>query len=202
MALAEAAKAGNQAAIKAIEVFLRDEGEGPSPRADYGRLSISQLAELFGVTRQTVYDWYTKQGLARNADSTFDLKVAIRWFEEFTLKKVSKGKEILGDPDPLRTIRARKLALDLERQRGQLLDRETVIAGQVARFANLIEALEKLCREVAMMVVNQPAERIREILETWKNDVIVAQRQVPEELQLTPPAAGKLGECLAMVAEK
>jgi hypothetical protein len=192
-ALAEAAKEGNQAAIRAVEVFLRDEGEiPPAGRVDYTRLGTNQLAELFGCARQTVFEWYTKHGLARNTDGTFDLKTAIAWFEQYTLKKASKGKEILAQSDPLRAIRAQTLALELDRRRGQLLEREPVIAGQVARFKNLVDGLGKLTREVAPMLVNQTVERIKEIISSWAGTIIVAQRQIPDELELGPDAAEAL----------
>lgn len=194
------AKAGNGQAIKTVENWIRaaDGEAGATVRADYGRLSISQAAELFGVTRQAVHEWFTKQGLGRNPDGSFDLKTMIAWFEQFTVTKASRGKDILAEINPLQAIKARRLAVDLERARGNLLDREQVVAGQVARFGNLIDSLGKLAREVAPMLVNQTLDTIKEILAKYAAGVIVAQRQIPEELELPEAAA----EALAKVYEE
>ena len=198
-ALVEAAKQGNQAAIRAIEVCLRDDAESPLVSGtDLSRMTVPQMADVFGIHRQTVYQWYNSEALPRNADGTFDLKTTIRWYGEFVLTKAARGRDITATKDPLRTIKAQQLALDLERQRGELLDRATVIAGQVARFDNIVRALDRLTREIATMVVNQPAERIKEILSDWRREVIAAQRQIPEELELPVEA----GEALAGVYEK
>jgi len=183
-ALVDAAKEGNQAAIRAIEIFLRDEGEASADKSNYDRVTISQLADLFSTTRQTIYEWFTKQQLPRNVDATFDLKSTINWYGEFVAKKLSRTKDILGDRDPLRAIKAEKLALELQKHRGDLLDRTIVIEGQVARYQNLIHSLDRLVRELPMMIVNQPLERVKEILDMWRRDMIVQQQKIPDELLL------------------
>jgi hypothetical protein len=185
-ALVSAAQIGNQAAIRAIEVFLRDEGEVSAEKVNYDRVTINQLADLFSTTRQTIHEWHVKQGLPRNADGTFDLKTTINWYGEFVAKKLSRTKNIFGDRDPLRAIKAEKLALELQKHRGDLLDRSIVIEGQVARYQNLIHGLDRLVRELPTLIVNQPLERITKIIDSWRNDTIVQQQKVPDELLLPP----------------
>lgn len=44
-------------------------------------LTQGQLAELLGVSRQSIFNW-GKEGLPRNGDG-YDLKVVLRWLSEF-----------------------------------------------------------------------------------------------------------------------
>lgn len=45
-------------------------------------LTQCQLAELLGVSRQSVFDW-GKEGLPRNGDNSYDLMVVLRWLPKF-----------------------------------------------------------------------------------------------------------------------
>lgn len=200
-ALVSAAEDGNQAAIRAIESFLRDEGDGAQiQNVNFEQVPVNVLADLFGVARQTVHDWYTKRGLGRNGDGTFDLRTTIAWFEEYTVKKVSSNGGKMADPHPLQTVKAEKLAAELEEYRGKLLDRNMVVAGLVARWQGLVSSLGKLKRDIPQMVANQSQERAREILAQTASDIMVHQRQIPDELVMPEPARAKLYELLDMLA--
>jgi len=89
--LFDEAKGGNPAAIKAIQQnFLLDEKEPRCiGRSNLSHITILQLAELTGKTRQTIHNWHTKFGLPRNADKTFDLSIFLSWHKEFLHKKTS-----------------------------------------------------------------------------------------------------------------
>lgn len=45
-------------------------------------LSQQRLAELLGVSRQTLHDW-TEKGLPRNSDGSYDFLVVLRWIPKF-----------------------------------------------------------------------------------------------------------------------
>jgi len=45
-------------------------------------LTQYQLAELLGVSRQSVFDW-GKEGLPRNGDNSYDLMVVLCWLPKF-----------------------------------------------------------------------------------------------------------------------
>ncbi len=70
------------------------------PRADFRHLPIKLMVELTGKSRQTIYAWYSKHGLQRNADKTFDLTVFLNWFEKFTLKKATRPAAIPEKVEP------------------------------------------------------------------------------------------------------
>ena len=90
LAIIEAAKKGDPAAIRAVGKFLLNKKE--HSRVDLTRLTISQLSKLTRRTTRTIYNWI-KSGLPRNADGTFDFKTFFKWFEKFLLKRKSAGKE-------------------------------------------------------------------------------------------------------------
>lgn len=192
-ALAAAAKGGNQAAIRAIDVFLHDEG-GVSIRPNFARVTMTQLTELFGVSRQAIYQWYSDKGLGRNADGTFDLRETIAWFERHVEARAAGGSGP-ADIDPMRTLKTRQIELNLDRELGRLLDRDAVISGQVARFKVLARSLAAISRDVAPMLENQSLLRIREILEAEVRNILVEQNRIPEELELPKEAAASLAEC-------
>ena len=88
MVLVKTAFEGNQAAIRAIENFLRAEldhkASGPQ------RLRIADIAALIGRSRHQVYIWAEKNGLPLGTDRTIELKDFVRWFETFTAEKAIK----------------------------------------------------------------------------------------------------------------
>ncbi len=64
------------------EFYVRLEAD--RQRVNLRRLSVKQMLELTGVSRQTLYNWRTRYSLRRNDDKTFDLAVFLPWLVEFT----------------------------------------------------------------------------------------------------------------------
>jgi hypothetical protein len=191
-ALVERAKEGDVRAIKAVELLLRDEGGADRAALDYERLNLNQLAELFGVTRVTAGDWYKKQGLMRNGDGTFDLKTAIRWYEEFTLKKAARNKGPVG-ASPLHQVKASIQQLEYEKLKGELVGRGEVLGFQLAQLTSIVTAFGDL-PGLANTMYQQPREQIVKKLEDFRDKVMAALQHVPDELKLSPPAMAKLKE--------
>jgi len=191
-ALVSQAKNGKPSAAKHIEGILKRELITGS--ADIRSISTNQLIELTGKTRQTIHDWYTKQGLPRNSDKSFDLCQFFRWFEDFNIKKITAGPG--QSLDPLKTIKAQKLEVELSKQRGQLLPRDIVLAGQLARQQTLVNSFSRKGEDLAMLCHGLPTSKIAEILSRFFEDVRRQQCQLPEELQLPDDAAKKFGELL------
>jgi len=195
-ALAEAAKGGNQQAIKAVESFLYDEGEGREANINYAALTINQMADLFDITRQTVYDWYTKHGLIRNAEGGINLKDAIAWYGDFTKRK-SNGK--LLPADKLRDLKAEEKIIDLAERRHELLPREEVIAGLLGRWGKIVGSFKYKGRELASMVHGQTVDGIEDILSRFFEDLQREWLTVPEYLYLPAGAEKKLEELLILL---
>lgn len=199
-AIVEKAKEGKLNAIKQIEYLLRNEIAGRD-QVDFKRVTITQLCELTGRTRQSVHDWYTKHGLNRNSDKTFDLFDFIPWYANFiiTKKADAPGRPAGNRTDPLRDVRAQNLQLDLEHKRGQLLDRQQVIAGLLARSQTLVNSLDRKAEDLAALCNNRPMVKIVEILDNFFDDVRRQQCTVPEFLQLPQKAREKYQELMELL---
>ena len=197
-ALLQAAKEGNQTAIRAVENYLREEKQ-TTARVDTVRLRQSELCELLGITRVTLTDWEKRQALPRNADKTYNLAEVIRWYTEF-VKSRSGGKMLPADE--LRNLKAEEKRLDLMTRRSQLLKREDVVTGFIARLEKLVGAFRYKRRELAIMLHGHTADSIEEILGRFFEDLQKEQREIPEFLHLPEAAAAKFEECMALIAEE
>jgi len=200
-ALVAAAKEGKAAAIKNIEMILQREiAHG---RTDFSRLSIDEMCQVTGRTRQTLHEWYTNQGLSRNSDKTFDLKTFLFWFENYVLRKADhRGSKTLAETDPLKAAKTEKLEINLAKEKKNLLDREQVMAGVLARYQMMINSFNRKADELAMLCHGQPPAKITELLNNFFTEVLGAQCQVPEELALPPAAAEEFLKLLAGLREE
>jgi len=196
-AIVKQAKDGKPGAIKQIEMLLRQ--EIGRPRADLQHLSIGQMVELTGKSRQTIHDWVTKHGLIRNSDRTFDLQAFVRWLEEFTVKKINggNGRAVGAELDPLKKVKAEKIEIELKMQKGNLLDRDQVMAGQMARHQILVNTLARKASDLGMLCQSQSAEAIAKILDGFFEDLRRELCEVPEQLQLPAAIAEKFRKLLA-----
>lgn len=179
-AVGDKALEGKAGAAKLIEGMLRDVS---TPKADVLHVPIDQMCELCGITRQTLHDWYKNKGLQRNSDNTFNLKSFIEWYGGFVLEK-NKVKAAPASIDPMRDLKAQRLQIDIQEKHGQLLDRNMVVSGLMARQQALVNALNKDVGSLAMRCHGQTIEKISEVLESFFEDVRRQQCQLPEELTL------------------
>lgn len=198
-AMLETAKGGNQAAIRVVENYLKDEDKGRPAGTDLTRLIQKDIADLFDVTRITVGDWSNKHKCPRNADGSYNLYEVIRWYAEF-VKSKSTGRMLPADT--MRDLKAEGLRLDLAERQHSLLDREEVIAGLVARCQAMVGAFNYKRRELANMVHNQTIEGVEDILGRFFEDLQRQQLEVPEFLELPAAAAEKLQECFNILTTK
>lgn len=179
-AMFEEAKGGNPAAIKAVQQnFLLDEKEYSG--ADLTRLTINQLVEVTGRVRQTIHEWFTKNGLPRNADKTFDLSVFLAWFEDFLLGKSGKEKVL----DPYRAMKIEKLKADMARHRNETLDRKAVIIQLVAWAQHIVSYCNRHNEELSRLCIGQPREKVLEIHKQFFRDFHASIARVPKELRLS-----------------
>lgn len=192
------AREGKSAAIRQIEQVLLREIEQGKP--DLRRLSLAQLMEITGKTRQTIYEWLSpRNGCPRNADRSFDLRSFLAWFEQFVARKLAGGRlpqAASARLDPLKTVKAEKLEMDLAARRGELLERGAVMAGILARQQVIVNALHRLPDDLPPLLVSQPAEAIRRTLREATAEAKRAMCEVPPQLQLPEEAAERFGKLL------
>jgi len=191
-ALVDAAKEGNQAAIRAVEIFLRDEGEVPQGAMRFDSVQMKQFADLFGVSRQAVHEWITKQGLPRNADGSFDLATAIAWHTDHLTKKAAPTKGALSVADKYRMEKIEAEREKRRRARGELLDRIAVLQRFNSIIISMKAELDRLVRDHPPLLANKPPMHIETILAKFRDEFIQKQRKVPDEFKLPPAAQDKL----------
>ena len=160
---------------------------------DYRKVTLQQLVEITGKTRRTIYDWINK-GLPRNADGSFYLPSFIGWFEKYTIEKLPS--KVIAEINPLQAFKAERLEIDLKKAKNELLARDEVMAGQVARHQNLINSLSHKAEEIAMLANGQPQSKISEMLNNFFDEVLSQQCQVPEQLQLPEEKAKEFEKLL------
>jgi len=181
-AIIEAAREGKPDAVRAVESFLQD--EKTKGGTDLSRISILQITEITGRTRATIHNWFTKYGLPRNADKTFDISIFLAWFEEFLLKGFEKAEGPEIHLDPLKAMKAEKLRVELARHRNEVLDRNEVMISLVAWAQHIISFCERGNVELSRLCVGQPREKIIEIHKRFFQDLHASTARVPKELHL------------------
>ncbi len=181
-AVIEAAREGKPDAVRAVESFLLDEKERAG--SDLSRITILQLTEITGRTRQTIHDWFTKFGMPRNVDKTFDLSIFLAWFEGFLLKGSAKAEGPEIHLDPLKQMKAEKLRVELARHRNEVLDRNEVMISLVAWAQHIVSFCDRGNVELSRLCVGQPREKIIEIHKRFFQDLHAETARVPKELHL------------------
>ncbi len=162
--LLESAMAGKPAALKSFERILQE--ERPAGDLDIYSLSIEQMALAADVTRQTIHNWVTEEGLTRKSDKTFDLRVFIKWFEGFCQRKVNVSPQAVGE-DAFRDIKTARLKTQFQEEIGKLLPREAVIKGYVGRLQWDNEFWDRNVDSVSDKCANMPKSEVRKILDKF-----------------------------------
>lgn len=139
-----------------------------------GGLTRAQLVGLFGVSPAT-FDRWRSEGLPERDDGRYDLAAVMRWARGVWLeaKRTADGgrdgREQLGR---LRAVRVAREALALQRDRGLVMTRETVLEEWARRcfaFRNASLALPRLiaarcAQSQADVVEREAAAIVREML--------------------------------------
>jgi len=192
--LRTAASGGNVKAIELLDKwFVEHQKETGEASADLNRIGVNQMAELFNVTRITIYDWRTQKGLPANIDGTFDLHAAIQWFEDFTLKKAVRGNTAVSSLNPFQSVKTERERLKLEQDRGELIERGSVIAWRCVILQNIVNSFNAIT-DLANRVFGQTREEIVSRLEEFRDEIMAKVQYVPAELKMSRDAEKKLEE--------
>jgi len=203
-ALVDKAKEGKQLSARQVEQLLKRELAAGHP--DTSKLSTNQLADIVGKTRQTIYDWYTKHGMPRNSDETHDLRVFMVWFEKFVTDK-ARGKKTMDvditDPHTKQTmLKAERIELELSERKGQLVGRDEVLAGLLARYQNLVNMCDRKGSELPMLLHGQTVEDNAKILGGFFDELRKTIIYVPEQLKLDAEAEAMFVRLLEKISDK
>jgi len=194
-ALVKTAGEGNVQAIKLMDKWAvdRQRETGELGAANFSRVGVNQTAELFGVRRETIHDWYTTKGLPQNIDGTFDLHRAIAWWGDFELKKAVRGRDAVGPLSPFQDVKVKHMLLKLDQEQGELVNRGDILGFQMAEMQNVVNAFNAIA-DLANRVFGQPREEIVSRLEDFRDEVMAKLQHVPAELKLSDRALTKLAE--------
>lgn len=109
------------------------------------KLSVSELAKLYGLSRQAIYAHINKGNLSKGSDGLIDFSEALRVFGEPHKKEnsVNQGQSI--DSQKLTEVDLLKRQVDLlEKQLNQSLLRENQSLERESFYQEQIEAMQRL----------------------------------------------------------
>ncbi len=194
MKLVAQADAGNKTAISQVGKMLADVQR---PDMDFNKVSGTQMEALFGVTRMTMHKWRTEKGAPRHADCTWSLPAMIAWHAGFSASKTSgRVAGVVEKVNSFQDVKTQKIQLELDTQRGQLLDRDEVMAGFVARAQVIAIAAaaepERLASELVGCSAGEIQSKIGEMFGSLKKSL----QAVPPELKMNEKAESLFVKCL------
>lgn len=198
--LRAAAKDGNVKAIELLDKWTvdRQKETGESGSANFNRISTEQMATIFSVSRQTVYEWNRDKGLPRNIDDTYDLYSSVRWYTDYIQKLATRGGNAVGSVSPKEQVKTELLKLELDRTRGEMIGRGVFIGWRCVILQNIVNAFNGIT-DLANRVFAQPREEIVGMLEDFRDDIMSKIQHVPAELKLPDEAANKLNEVYEII---
>lgn len=108
------------------------------------KLSVSELAKLYGYSRQAIYAHINKGNLSKGSDGLIDFAEALRVFGEPEIKSMSKSSQSI-DSQNLTQVDMLKRQIDiLEKQLNQSLLRENQAIERESFYQEQIEAMQRL----------------------------------------------------------
>ena len=109
------------------------------------KLSVSELAKLYGYSRQAIYAHINKGNLSKGSDGLIDFVEALRVFGEPQNKEQSVNQSKSIDSQNLTEIDMLKRQVDmLERQLNQSILRENQSLERETFYQEQIEAMQRL----------------------------------------------------------
>jgi DNA-binding transcriptional MerR regulator len=105
----------------------RKDGDG-AVFADLDRLEVNadQLAELFGVQKNTVLHWAREAGMPRIGRGRYSLKDCVHWHNDKLRNAIEGGSDITEERRRLISAQRQRHEIEAARLRGELIDAEEV----------------------------------------------------------------------------
>ncbi len=183
--------------LKAAEGILRGEA---APRAvDLDQMTIALMQEIFGISRQCVYDWTVEKGMPRNSNGTFSLRAVIRWFKDYMQAQAA------GKPTAKNTFqdeKTRRLKMENDRFLGNLLDRGSVLSGWAMRYKQIGQTLYRRVGDLASTLEGQKSETILAKLTEMVEQALSQLIETPTELKLPTAAEAVFVELMRVIGEE
>ncbi len=193
------AAAGKKHAMDRMLRVMR--GDLVRPEVDFNAVSLADVAEICGITRQTVHTWVSQFAAPQNIGGTYSLIALWQWYEGFVAQKIEGGKVKVSAEvsDPLRFARSKKLSMEVDELAGRLLDRDEVVAGILARHQQFLNAVNGKPEEMAIALAGQPSDVVVKALTEFFDGIKGELCYVPDELRLDEGAKVKMLELMVMI---
>lgn len=161
-----------------------------------------EVAEAFKVSVRTVAYW-ARDGMPVTEDEQYDIREITAWRMMLQGRGGKKKNPDTGDPDTVdweteyRKFKALLIEIDYEKALGDVIPREDVEKGRVARILAVKRALIALPRALAPQLIgSDPREieaiimdRIREVISKFAGEKFI--KQAPKKLKKTNKKAVK-----------
>ena len=109
------------------------------------KLSVSELAKLYGYSRQAIYAHINKGNLSKGSDGLIDFTEALRVFGEPQKKETSVNQSQSINSQNLTEVDLLKRQVDiLEKQLNQAIQRENQSLERESFYQEQIEAMQRL----------------------------------------------------------
>lgn len=109
------------------------------------KLSVSELAKLYGYSRQTIYAHINKGNLSKGSDGLIDFSEALRVFGEPQKKEDTVNQSQSINSQNLTEVDLLKRQVDiLEKQLNQAIQRENQSLERESFYQEQIEAMQRL----------------------------------------------------------
>lgn len=109
------------------------------------KLSVSELAKLYGYSRQAIYAHINKGNLSKGSDGLIDFSEALRVFGEPQMKAITVNQSQSINSQNLTEVDMLKRQVDmLEKQLNQSLLRENQSIERESFYQEQIEAMQRL----------------------------------------------------------
>ena len=136
----------------------------------YNKLNQIQLGHALSKDRKTIARW-TKDGMPRNDDKTYDLPACIAWIVEREREAVLADQAMAASNDSpalerYRQARAETAELDLSVKKGELIHVAEVHEGWAWRMSEVKQGLLFLAERFSSTLPGQSPERIRAMVNT------------------------------------
>jgi len=184
-------RAGNVSPTAARQLAAMMKREVAKKGADFEHLTTEQMEELFGVTRQTVYDWWKKYNAPRNANGTYNLKTFLPWYAQFQLEKAERqpGKFLTNSAEDETTrLRNQKARMQLEEMQRRLVRVDRSMASFLARAAAIDKYIAANGSNLYLKIAGKKESEVKEKLAEYNTGLRQAACQLPANYpEILPP---------------
>lgn len=167
------------------------------------KLSVSELAKLYGYSRQAIYAHINKGNLSKGSDGLIDFTEALRVFGEPQNKQLNVNQSKSIDSQNLTEVDILKRQVDmLERQLNQSILRENQSLERETFYQEQIEAMQRLLEAPKPPKVENPTPTaiLQETVEAPKEEAVTQTEiqtpkkriPVPEQVEPEPKKRGFL----------